>query len=237
MNAVMNKPLLVLALLGLLLASCGRQRQEANSIERKHTYSSLDRPSPADKVFGARTISFQEADLAQVLDKYAEVSGRSLIRAGNLPAAKTTFCNQRPLSAVEVLRALDTVLAAQAITTVYLGTQFVKVVPDSKVAMEVGPVIDMPADQLPDSSSFITYVVKVKRFRASEFAPALMPFAKLPQNVMAVDPHSGPPSPSLGTLTNLLSIFGSKDTGILIFRDYSSNVRRMVQVMQKLEKQ
>jgi len=45
---------------------------------------------------------------------YAETAGRSIIRSGNLPDVKITFSNQTPMTTVEILQALDTVLAAQA---------------------------------------------------------------------------------------------------------------------------
>src|SRR2546430_10501005 len=43
----------------------------------------------------------------------SDISGRSIIRAPNLPDVKVTFSNQTPMTSVEALQALDTVLAAQ----------------------------------------------------------------------------------------------------------------------------
>jgi len=50
------------------------------------------------------------------------------------------------------------VLAAQGVAMVYLGTQYVKVVPAKDAPMEAGPVVELPPDQLPDSSSFLSHV-------------------------------------------------------------------------------
>lgn len=235
----MNHSLVGLALLALLVAAgCDKQRLDPNSAGAgARTHSSFDRPSPGDKLFPAQTIKFEEAECAQVLSMYAEISGRSVIRGGNLPDVKITFSNQTPMSAVEVLRALDTVLAAQDITTVYLGTQYVKVVPAKDASMEPGPVIELPPDQLPDSSSFLIYIVKLKRVANSRAVVALSPFAKLPNSIVGIGSGSVSGPSAKASLPNLPAIFGAKDNSILILRDYSSSVRRMLQVLEKLEEQ
>jgi len=185
----------------------------------------------------AQRIKFEQAELAQVLSLYAEVSGRSVIRGENLPDVKITFFNQTPMSAVEVLQALDTVLAAQGITTVFLGTQYVKVVPSKEAHLEPGPIVELHPDQLPDSSSFLIYIVKLRNVTSSQAAPALQPFARLPNSIIAIGSGSGSRPSAAAGLPNLPAILGVKEHPILILRDYSSNVRRMLQVLEKLEQQ
>jgi hypothetical protein len=73
--------------------------------------------------------------------------------------------------------------------------------------------------------------------KPSDAVPALMPFAKLPNSVIAIDPGLGRRPSAAGILTNLPGVSTASDRGLLIFRDYSSNVRRMVQVLEKLEAQ
>lgn len=230
----MNKSLIGLTLCALVVsAGCDGQRPDA--APAAPTHSSFDRPSPGDRQFPAQAIKFADADLAQVLTMYAEVSGRSVIRVGTLPDVKITFSNQTPLSTVEVLRALDTVLAAQGIAMVYLGTQYVRVVPAKDAPTEAGPVIELPPDQLPDSSSFLIYIVRLKRVTHTQALPALAPFAKLPNSIVGIGSGSASRPPSKASLPNLPAIFGAKDHSILILRDYSSNVRRMLQVLEKME--
>jgi type II secretory pathway component GspD/PulD (secretin) len=200
------------------------------------TLSSFDLPAPGDKITPAGMLKFEQAELAQVLNIYAEISSRSIIRSGTLPEVKFTFSNQTPMSPVEVLRALDTILAAQGIVTVPLGTQFIKVVAVKEAHLEAGPVIELPPDQLPDSSSFLIYVVKMKNIAPSRAIAALQPFARLPNSIMAIDAGRGGPPTSKANLPVLPpSLFGVKDKGIIILRDYSSNVRQMLQVLKKLE--
>lgn len=231
--------LLALGLVALLvLAGCCRQTREAESgASGLRTYSSFDRPSPDDTVFPAQAIRFEEADLGQVLNRYAEVSRRSVIRAPTVPDVKVTFANQTPMGPVEVLRALDTVLAAHGIAMVYLGSHYVKAVPAKEAPNEPGPVIELPADQLPESSSFLIYIVKLRRVSHQQVGMALAPLAKLPNSIVAIGAGASQgPSAKTG-LAPLPALFGTKDQGILILRDYSANVRRMLQVLQKLEQQ
>ena len=52
-------------------------------------------------------IQFQEADINQVLDIYAELIGRTLIRPQGLPTPKITIKAQTPLTRREGIQALD----------------------------------------------------------------------------------------------------------------------------------
>ena len=223
-----------------LAAGCGKRGPDPDSAVRTagaRTYSSFDPPVPGEKVTPAKGIQFAEADLTQVLNLYAEVSGRSIIRGPNIPDVKVTFFNQTPMTAVEVLQALDTVLAAQGIAMVYLGTQYAKVVQAKDAHLEASPVVELRPDQLPDSGSFVVYIVKLRKVTTSQAAPALQPFARLPNSIVAIGPGSSNRSAPASTLPNLPALLGRKDEAILILRDYSSNVRRMLQVLEKMEQQ
>lgn len=237
----MKSTALGLSLCALLVASgCDGQRSDPKSALRvagARTYSSFDPPSAGENVTPAGAIKFQQAELAQVLDLYAQTSGRSIIRASNLPDLRITFSNQTPMMSVEVLQALDTVLAAQGVTMVCIGTQYTKAVSSKEAHLEPGPVVELKPEQLPDSSSFLTYIVKLRNVKASQALPALMPFARMPNSIMSIGSGAGNAPPSKAGLPNLpVTLFGTKDE-LLILRDYSSNVRRMLQVLEKMEEQ
>lgn len=160
----------------------------------------------------AGSVRFEAVDLAQVLKLYQDVSGRSIIRSPNVPEVKVTFENATPLTRVELLQALDNVLAANGIAMVYLGTKYVKAVSAAQAATEAGPVIELPPDQLPESSSYLTYIVKLKNISSEQAVSLAQPFAKLPN-----------------------SIIGMKGEQVLILRDYSANVKRMLKVLEEVE--
>jgi type II secretory pathway component GspD/PulD (secretin) len=198
------------------------------------TLSSFDLPTAGGKTIPAQGVKLDQAAVEQMLALYAEISGRSVIRAPNLPEAKVTFSNQTPMSSVQVLQALDTVLAAHGIAMVVLGTQYVKAVPAKEANLEAGPVIERKAEELPDSSSFMIYIVKLKSGTARQVVPAIQPFAKLPNSIMAISSDGGQRSSKASLPELSKNLFGTKED-VLILRDYSSNVRRMLQVLANIE--
>jgi type II secretory pathway component GspD/PulD (secretin) len=174
--------------------------------------SSFDIAGPSDERMARAAISFEKADVAEILKLYQELSHRSVIRSMTVPNVAISFVNEAPVTRVEALQALDTVLAANGITMVYLGSSYVKAVPSKEAPAEAAPVIELAAEQLPESSSYLTYMVRLKNRTPEEVIAALQPFAKMPNSIVAM-----------------------KGGEMLILRDYSINVRLMLKVLAKLE--
>ena len=93
------------------------------------------------------------------------------------------------------------------------GDTAVKAVPAAQAITEAPPNITLPMELLPDSGSFMSRTVELKRVRPSEVIPVLMPFVKTPNALLPID-----------------------SSNMLVIRDYSANVRRMLQMLQDLEK-
>ena len=206
--------LALLAVVGCRPNGIADGERGANSRGAKEplTLSSFDISRRNETSMPPGSVRFEAAELAQVLKLYQEVAGRSVIRSPNVPDVKVTFENATPLTRVELLQALDNVLAANQIVMVYLGTKYVKVIPAAQAPIEPAPVVELPPDQLPESSSFLTYIVKLKNIPAEQATSIVQPFARLPNSIVAV-----------------------KGTPILILRDYSANVKRMVKVLEEVE--
>lgn len=223
----------------LLCIGSGCSKPGSNNDAQKaghRTFSSFDLQTKDGKTLAPGMLKFERASLSQVLAIYAELSGRSIILAGNLPELEITFVNQSPLSTVGALQALDTVLAARGVTTVALGTQFVKVVPAKEAHLEPGPIVELEPDQLPESDSFLIYFRKSKKVTPSQAVPVLSPFSKLANSIVAIAPPGSGKKPQRGGLSNLPISFGTDET-IFILRDYSANVRRMLKALDELEQQ
>lgn len=221
----------------LLAVGCKKASHISGSEEGAavpQTVSSFDLPRAGEKILTAGTLKFEQADLTSVMNTYAGISGRSVVYGTNLPEARITFVNQTPMSAPTAMQALDTVLAAQGMTTVLIGAQYVKVVRTKDAYAEPGPIIDLQPDQLPESSSFLIYIVKSKKVSVSQAVPALSPFTKLPNGIVAIGPQDSKKKSSNSNLPNFPISFGPDDT-VFIFRDYSSNVRQMLKVLDTLE--
>jgi len=236
------KPLhgfLFLSLALLFAGACSKHSDSRSALRTAgaRTFSSFDPPTPGEKLLPAHAIKFDQADVVQILNLYADISGRSIIRAPNLPDVKITFSNQTPMTSVEALQALDTVLAAQGIAMVILGTQYAKAVTAKEAFLEPGPVVELRPDQLPDSSSYLIYIVTLNKVKATDVSPVLAPFSKLPSSIIAMNGGMDNRPSTQSSFANLPMILGPKKHSILILRDYSSNVRRMLQVLDKLEQQ
>ncbi len=187
----------------------------AATAPKPRTLSSFDiaaAHSPDDQM-PSGTLNFQNAELAQVLAVYQELSGRTVLRPAALPAPTISLRNQTALSPVQALQLLDTVLAQNGIAMVLMGDLAVKAVPEARAGTESPPEITLPWKELPDCGSFMMRRVRLKNLRPSEVVPVLAPLAKAPNAVLPVD-----------------------SSGELILRDYSSNIRRMLQVLEDLDK-
>ena len=168
----------------------------------------------ADETLPAGTINFPATDLNQVLQIYAELVGRTVLRPTALPAPTITLKTQTPLTRHEAIQAFDAVLALNGIATVNVGDKFVKVVPMAQAGQVGAPFSKEKIEQLPEMGQFVTDVIQVTNAKPSELVAVLTPFA------------------SAGLAGGILPIDGS---GILVLRDYSENVKRMLEMVKKID--
>jgi general secretion pathway protein D len=167
---------------------------------------------PPEQIIGAGEINFPATDIGQVLDIYADLVGRTILRASNLPSTPITLKTRTPLTKTEAIEALDTVLAMNGITMINVGDKFVKAVPVGQAFQEAQKVSTMDGGLLPEADQYVTHIVQVKYAKPSELVPILQGFAKIPNSVMAIDSSS-----------------------MLVIRDYSSNVKRMLELLDKID--
>jgi type II secretory pathway component GspD/PulD (secretin) len=177
------------------------------------TFSSLDKPSAKNrKTLAPGVISLESADTEAVFKIYQSISGRTIVRPATLPSSKITLRTESPVTILKALQLLDTALAQNGIVMIPQGADVVKAVPPNVAATEAVPICRLKPEELPESSSYTHYIVRLKRLRPRDVAQALQPFAKLPNSILGID---------------------SEQT--LMLRDYAVNVRRMLQVLEELE--
>jgi general secretion pathway protein D len=167
-----------------------------------------------DETLPAGTINFPATDLNQVLQIYAELVGRTILRPTSLPAPTITLKTQTPLTRREAIQAFDAVLALNGIAVVNVGDKFVKVVPTAQAGQIGAPFSKEKGDQLPDMGQFVTHVVQTTYVKPSELVPVLTPFA------------------SAGLANGILPIDSSQ---IVVIRDYAENVKRMLEMVKKVD--
>jgi general secretion pathway protein D len=171
-------------------------------------------PAPAIlPVLHPHELHFQAAKLESVLTVYTSLVKRNILRAGQLPDASITFDNVTDLTYDEAVEALNSVLGMNGITVIPIGDKFVKVVPTAQANQEGAPLNDITnASDLPDLGGYVTHVVQLKYTKPSDVAQALAPFAKVQGSILPLDSN-----------------------GILIIRDFTENVKRMLEMIEQID--
>jgi hypothetical protein len=85
--------------------------------------------SATQELIPSGAVSFPGTELSQVLDIYAEVKNRTILRTRFLPPVSVRLKTQCALTREELLYAVETVLALNGIATVDDGKTFVQIVP------------------------------------------------------------------------------------------------------------
>lgn len=158
-------------------------------------------------------INFKNMPLDQFLDEYATIARRTVLRAANLPL--TAQVNFRPASALtpeERLQMYDTILALNGITMIPTGEKAVLAVPSQQALQEGAAFSNNKLEEYAEASQFVTHVVKVEHVNVLEAAETLKQFAKNPNGLLALE-----------------------STKTLILRDYAINVKRMLEVLRKID--
>ncbi len=168
-------------------------------------------PAQADEIMPAKMINWQGVDVSVVLDIYADLVGRTLIR-GALPSAQIVLKTQTPLTKGEVIQAIQAVLAINGIAVVNIGDKFVKVGPLGDANSYGAEFNDTSVTNLPNLGGYVTHIVQLKYVKPSEMVPIIQPFAKLPNSILSIDSN-----------------------GILVLRDNAENVKRMLEMIDKID--
>lgn len=172
----------------------------------------IARKADRDQMLPAGTINFVAAKLDQVLKIYSELVGKTLLRPANLNSPDIVLTTQTPLTKGEVINALESVLALNGISLVHVDDKFVKVVPQAQAGQEGAPLGTADSSELPPIGSYVTHVVQLKYVKPTEIMPALQPFAKIPNSILPIDASQ-----------------------ILVLRDYTENVKRMLEMIKKID--
>jgi len=164
-----------------------------------------------EKIIPPGQINFPEIELNTVLDVYAELVGRTVLHAA-LPAVKISLKTQTALTKSEAIQAFDSVFAMNGVTLVNVGDKFVKAVPSATSGTVPAPFDTNKWENLPEADQYITHIVQLKYIKPSEIQPALQPLAQIPTSIVPIESNN-----------------------MLIIRDYAGNVKRMMELIAKLD--
>ncbi|MEP6662351.1 MAG: secretin N-terminal domain-containing protein [Verrucomicrobiota bacterium] len=180
-------------------------------------------PAPVPFVSVARTNAAGEVanisynlvmPLEQLLDKiYAKLVGKTLLRAPTLPVTQPiTLKTEGDLTHTEAVTALETILGMNGITVIPIGEKFIKVTLEANAGQQGGKFTEQDGGQLREAGEYVTQIVQLNYAQLAEVQAAITPFAKTPASIIAV--------PTSNTL---------------ILRDYSENVKRMLEIIKKID--
>jgi general secretion pathway protein D len=162
------------------------------------------------------TYNFPAVPMDQLLDIYADLIGRTLLRATAGPesvlgASTITLKTETKLTHSEAIVALETVLGMNGVTIIPIGDKFAKVVSEAS-AGAAGGVFTTNTNNLPIAGKFITEILQIKYADIKDLTEALQLFAKGPK-----------------------AVIGIPSTDTLILRDYAENVARMMEMVAKID--
>jgi general secretion pathway protein D len=165
----------------------------------------------SDEMIPQGLIDFSGADATQVLEVYARLVNRTLLRAA-VPEAKIILKTQTPLTRSEAIQALQALLAMNNISVINIGDKFVKVVTSDK-ANTAGAELDRSGStNLPNMGTYITHIHQLKYVKPKDMIPLITPFSNLQGGLLGLD-----------------------DNGILVIRDYAENVKRMLEMIEQID--
>src|SRR6267142_263405 len=166
-----------------------------------------------DEIIPPGTIDFRGADLNQVLDLYAMLRNRTILRAANLASPTFVLKTQTPLTKSEAIKALDAMLALNGIAIVDVGDKFAKAAPSAAAGQMGAPFNNLREFQLPDMGQYLTHVIQLKFVKPSEMVAVLQPFASAIANpILPID-----------------------SSQILVLRDFTENIKRMLEVVEEVD--
>jgi general secretion pathway protein D len=165
-----------------------------------------------NKVYGKDEINFKEMKIDEFLQIYAETVNRTILRPGTLPAPTITLRNQTPITRREAIQLLDAVLGINGIAMIPVGEKFVKAVPTAEAGMSGGSLEHGEAKDIPELGPYITHVVQLRYTKPSEMIPVIQPFAKIPNSILPIEGN-----------------------GVLVIRDFSENVKRMLEMIAQVD--
>ncbi len=182
----------------------------ATSLAAPGASAATNASQATEKEIPAYSYNFEGVDVNQVLEVYAQLVERTLLRAG-LPGAQIILKTESPLTKSEAIQALQAVLALNGISLVNIGDKFVKVLPSDQAAGAGAPLDYSSATNLPEMGSYVTHIVQLQHLKPSEVVPIITPFARL-NSIISLDAN-----------------------GVLVIRDYAENVKRMLEMIQQVD--
>ncbi len=187
----------------------------AGSMSKPDSFSRLSvfAPQSGTNVL-KRPLWLNNMDLDQVLETYAELTGRTVFKAPAVVGkTQITLKAQTPLTVAEAIQAIETMMALNGIVAIPIGEKFVTITVQASAPQEAAAFnTSTNVTDLPEAGQYITKVIQLKEVKPSEIVPIIQPFAKMQGGILPID-----------------------TTQVLVIRDYAINVKRMMELIEKID--
>ncbi|MSU58278.1 MAG: hypothetical protein EXS35_08875 [Pedosphaera sp.] len=175
-------------------------------------------PAPTSKPVEEETvpvgmINFVGAEVNQVMQEYARLIGRSILKSPSVAVGQPIFFkNETPLTKSEVKQAYEALLSLNGIAMVPMGDKFLKALLITEAQTGGGVISTNSAADLPEMGQYVSHVVQLKYIKPSEAVQAISTFSKNPGGILPLE-----------------------SSQILILRDYTENVKRMLEMIERID--
>jgi len=160
-------------------------------------------------------LRFANMELGQFLDIYAEQVGKTLITGPALNSmlkSTVTLKAQTALSKVELIQAMESVLAQNNVVVIPMGEKFANVVTVAEAFRQGARFKNTELEQIVEAQVFETRIITLTNALPSEVATILKDFSNVPNGIISID-----------------------GTRKLILRDYAVNLKRMVEIIEQID--
>ena len=117
-----------------------------------------------------------DVDIDAVLTQLENLTGRSVVRPGQLPTATYSLKITRPIPKAELVTALETLLELNGVSVSPMGERFLKVTALSQAKSEAPEMILGSSLDLPPSGKIATKLFELTFLRVSEVVPQIQTF-------------------------------------------------------------
>jgi len=164
--------------------------------------------SPIAFAQGLITPNYKEADIRQIVEAVAEITGKTFIIDPRVSGQKVTMISSTPMSPEAFYEAFLSVLEVHQYAAVTSG-DIVKIIPNATARQYAGP-IGTGSSKGPDD--IVTQIVQVKNIGAAQLVPILRPLVPQYGHLVA---HPG--------------------SNMLIISDRAANVRRIMSIVARID--
>ncbi len=139
-------------------------------------------PESGDKML---SLKFSDTPLEMVLDRYSELTGRTILMAPGVKVNITLRIEKR-VTVPQAIAAIEAVLAMNNIALVNEGEMFVKVVPINTARQEAQPLRTSQDEALKDGNYLISEIIPLKHIEVTDAQAAIATVVHPYANIQAL---------------------------------------------------